>query len=408
LVLGVFFLNKTFLIAQVILFHITNPLGFNESPPLSFAKMKRLLIVILWLMALALIGAFLFYSARLTQIFFPDTRQPEWAIQHEISEKPGLIEWSGGSLDTGESSSTRASRPTGDLDTVAHSFEKSDRSLADLQALEALIAVRCRENPESVIDTLRQIRDPDLSAYLLAHAMSVIAEQRPYDALVWSRKLAGDNVSLRSSLYVAICKTQAAGADYARVQQWMAQIKEPSDKIEVYTMLIDSWAEKNPKQLISGLMQMEPGRDRDDLIARTAMLWGQTQPEDASTFAASLPAGSVRMYAIENAIGSWAHSDLPAVAEWLNSLGEDRDVDMAVSRLVSATNFEEMGAESIPVMWEWTQSIEQSQIYFDTVLDILRRLKESDASLVRRYLDDASARLSAEDYERLKSEVELP
>ena len=108
----------------------------------------------------------------------------------------------------------------------------------------------------------------------------------------------------------------------------------------------------DPQRWIARLSQV-PEELRARGTEAIARAWSQQRPEEATQWAASLPAGDTRMAAIAAAIPNWAAQDAHGAAEWLSAFppGAERDK--------SARAFVDVVAEQYPRdAWQWALSIQ--------------------------------------------------
>jgi RNA polymerase sigma factor (sigma-70 family) len=108
----------------------------------------------------------------------------------------------------------------------------------------------------------------------------------------------------------------------------------------------------SPQQWITRL-SLVPESSRGKAMESIARAWGEQSPEEAFTWAASLPAGQARSGAVGAVATSWAHRDPHSAADWVASLPMGADRDQSANSLVFAV------ADKYPrEAWDWALSIQ--------------------------------------------------
>jgi hypothetical protein len=137
----------------------------------------------------------------------------------------------------------------------------------------------------------------------------------------------------------------------------------------------------NPQQWIARLSLVSEA-SRGKAMESIARAWGEQSPEDAFTWAASLPAGDARSGAVGAVTTSWAHRDPHSAADWIGSLPIGADRDQSANSLVFAV------ADKFPrEAWDWALSIQNEQQRNNAAAHAARMMATRDPVTARQWID---------------------
>ena len=137
----------------------------------------------------------------------------------------------------------------------------------------------------------------------------------------------------------------------------------------------------SPQQWIARL-SLVPEGSRGKAIQSIARAWGEQSPEQAFTWAASLPAGETRSGAVGAVATSWAHRDPHSAADWVASMPMGADRDQSASSLVLAV------ADKHPrEAWDWALSIQNEQQRNNAAMHAARMMATRDPATARQWIE---------------------
>jgi RNA polymerase sigma factor (sigma-70 family) len=153
----------------------------------------------------------------------------------------------------------------------------------------------------------------------------------------------------------------------------------------------------DPQKWLSRLSLL-PEASRPNATELLARAWGQQTPEEALSWAATLPAGDLQNGAMAAVTAGWATKDAQGAAEWLASLPAGTQRDRDAEALASAV------ARDFPrEAWTWVTSISDDSIRLRAATDTLNLMASRDPVSARQWID--SAPFTAENKAQLQAIV---
>ena len=136
-----------------------------------------------------------------------------------------------------------------------------------------------------------------------------------------------------------------------------------------YNGVIGSLASENPQRASAMALELEPGKDRRNLIGNIAESWGRQSPAEALSWVQSLEEGDERDSALSKTLGGWAQAEPAEAAAYLDQMDEEergehvgavagpwarQDPAGAATWLVDQPEGDGKNEGMRQVMWMWT------------------------------------------------------
>ncbi len=113
-----------------------------------------------------------------------------------------------------------------------------------------------------------------------------------------------------------------------------------------------------------------------------ARVWAHQSPADAIRWAASMPAGEVRVQAVAAIASSWAAQDSPAAAAWIDAMPAGSERDRSAQSLVFAM------AEEFPrEAWEWAMNISDADTRTRAAAHVAKMMAARDSVTARSWIE---------------------
>jgi len=137
----------------------------------------------------------------------------------------------------------------------------------------------------------------------------------------------------------------------------------------------------DPQTWIGRLSQL-PEDSRLHGVETIARAWAGQRPEDAATWAATLPAGEQRSMAAAAVTSAWAAKDAPGAAQWVATMAPGTERDASAGSLALAI------ADKYPRdAWQWALSIADAGERDRTAAQVVMRTAARDPDTARQWID---------------------
>lgn len=200
----------------------------------------------------------------------------------------------------------------------------------------------------SVIAWATALPRGELRSRLLPAVISVVAEQRPRDALAMASELSGENRNLAlSALFAEWSSADPAGAaaeaqrlpsvaeqnlalrqvvgkwadlDLAAAIDWVKRLPAlaPPDSIDIHVgpleVLLEKWTAQTPLDAMRYLTSLPEGTRRIQMLSTAAGQWAEQSPREALAWAAGLSAETDRNVALRGVLAGVAQTDSATAA----------------------------------------------------------------------------------------------
>ncbi len=154
----------------------------------------------------------------------------------------------------------------------------------------------------------------------------------------------------------------------------------------------------DPQKWIARLSLL-PEASRPKATESLARAWAQQTPEEAISWAASLPPGDTQNGAMAALTSAWAAKDAPGAAEWIASLPAGAERDRSAESFASAV------AQTFPrEAWDWAISISDSAGRLRAATDVIKIMAVRDPATARQCIETGP--FSVEAKAELQSAVE--
>jgi RNA polymerase sigma factor (sigma-70 family) len=121
-----------------------------------------------------------------------------------------------------------------------------------------------------------------------------------------------------------------------------------------------------------------------------ARAWAEQRPEDAISWAASMPTGETRVVAVTAIASTWAAKDSPAASVWIAGMPPGADRDRSAQSLVFAM------AEEFPrEAWEWAVNIDDTEIRILAASHAAKMMSARDFATARSWIENGPFTLEA-------------
>ena len=173
----------------------------------------------------------------------------------------------------------------------------------------------------------------------------------------------------------------AEAGEFASAAQFAAAGR-PAQR-EVWTALAFSrWSEQQPQAATLAADSLADPTLRDLAWRAAVVNWAQNQPDSLADYAARLPSGETRAYALDEALRLWIERDLPAASRWLDQREPSHDTDLAVSLIAT---HRALAVRHPDVAISWAESIAEPMLRSRTLARVVQAWTDSDPVAATRY-----------------------
>ena len=179
------------------------------------------------------------------------------------------------------------------------------------------------EDPEAAFASLQKIGMME-RAFGSMSVLAAVASTDPQAAADWL--MAPDNLMAmvpRAGDFMATTVTKEwAKRDPDAALAWAKGLPE-GKRAGAYNGVLGSLAADDPQRASQMAMELEAGKDRENLIGNIAESWSKKSPAEAMAWAQGLEAGKERDTAISKSLGGWAQAAPLEAAAFLDQMGEE-------------------------------------------------------------------------------------
>ena len=140
----------------------------------------------------------------------------------------------------------------------------------------------------------------------------------------------------------------------------------------------------------TALLSQLPDTSRVRSAEALARAWADQAPADAISWAASMPAGEVRVEAVAVIASTWAAKDSPAASVWIATMPAGAERDSSAQSLVFSM------AEEFPrEAWEWAMSISDAEGRTRAATHAAKMMAARDSVTARAWIENGPFTLQA-------------
>ena len=163
------------------------------------------------------------------------------------------------------------------------------------------------------------------------------------------------------------------------------------------------WGGKQPADALEALTSISDPPLHTAAFQALVASWAAANDFTAlAKYAATLPAGEDRTFALTQAVNNWSLQDPAELGEWLNSLPPSSELDHAISKLVTQTD----GVNRSPeIALGWVAGITDATLRRDSLLHVMKEWLNSDPPAAREYFGKISW-LAANERADLQSQLQ--
>jgi hypothetical protein len=207
--------------------------------------------------------------------------------------------------------------------------------------------------------------------------LRVLASQDPEKAKAWLTTLT-DNPEAKNGwmghFYAGTVATEWVRQDPEAALAWANSLPE-SQRRGALGGALETIAATNPVQAAEFAMDLDPGKERSEVIGKIAESWAESAPKEAMEWAMTLP-GEDGESAIRQAISGWAEIDAAAAAAFVDAIPVAERSDSHIREVANRWANQEPAAaaqwlDSQPdgrgktdamghVVWNWTNADPQA------------------------------------------------
>ena len=226
-----------------------------------------------------------------------------------------------------------------DSEAAFASLEKLDLTSRAFGSMSVLAAVASKD-PRAAADWLTDPKNivaafPQAGEFMATTVTKEWAKNDVSAALEWAKTLPEGK---RAGAYNGVIGSLAS-EDPARASAMAMDLEPGKDRTNLVGNIAEAWGKQSPADAIRWVQQMEEGKERDAALGKALGGWAQTEPEKAAAYLDELP-DEERAGHVGQVAGSWAQQDPSGAAGWLGDQPEGDSKNDGMRR----------------VMWMWTST----------------------------------------------------
>ena len=161
----------------------------------------------------------------------------------------------------------------------------------------------------------------------------------------------------------------------------------PSDALtDSVNMIFSRWTYDQPQAALDAVKDISDPQLQAAAFREAVTTWKAHDPAGLATYAAALPVGDNRNYALSQAMDNWSLQDPEGMANWLNTLPTGGDFDAGVAMMLTKTD----GANRPPeVAMQWVENISDPALRQDSLQRVVGEWNQSDPAAARQYVTNA-------------------
>ncbi len=214
-------------------------------------------------------------------------------------------------------------------------------------------------------------------------AVLVGASEIPENALRLARYLtSGDSPLAKEYGLLAIAALSESG-EFESATRFAAG--GPADLCDEWlNEAFSQWSEHDPAAALRAFEGITNPEVRSRALQGLVNGWAEANPVGLAEYAWRLPAGADRALALGRALPNWVTLDPIAASEWLNSRGEDPNLDVGIS---SVAMMPSLVAHRPEVAVEWAQSITDVTMRAGALRSIAEQWSHDAPAAFRQWLE---------------------
>jgi hypothetical protein len=151
-------------------------------------------------------------------------------------------------------------------------------------------------------------------------------------------------------------------------------------------VIFNSWAQSHPQDALDAVKDIADPQSQAAAFHEAVTTWKANDPAGLATYAAALPAGENRNYALSQAMDNWSLQDPEGLANWLNTLPLGGEFDTGTAMMLTRTD----GANRPPdVAMQWVENINDPALRQNSLLRVVGEWNQSDPAAARKYVTSA-------------------
>ena len=227
----------------------------------------------------------------------------------------------------GEEDSEAAFESLSKLDLMSRAFG-SMSVLAAVASKDPSAAASWLTDPKNIVAAF-----PQAGEFMATTVSKEWAKNDVDAALAWAKTLPKGK---RAGAYNGVIGSLAVD-DPKRASQMALELDPGKDRQNLIGNIAESWGKNSPAEAIEWVQSMEEGDERDAALGKTLSGWAQTEPQKAAAYLDEMPEEQ-RADHVGDVAGSWAQQDPAGAAGWLGDQPEGDSKNSGMRR----------------VMWMWT------------------------------------------------------
>jgi len=272
------------------------------------------------------------------------------------------------------------------------------------QALTSIFEAWAEKNPAAAWDWVMTRENGD--AGHLRTVLTAVAKNDPGTAERYAADYARQNPDLASNAYLAVLDGVMFTGNFEGAERVVAGAKVPDEEQRnlLLNFLGGQWASYQPEDASKWALTLPAGAVRDQVLDAVGQAWSDSDPVGAADFAASLPAGPVRQKALVQAISKWTLDDPLQASQWVIQYDAHQDFDQAAAAI--ATSADVMN-RNVGLALKWADTIQQDGLRNQTTIAVLSTWYANDPASAISYIK-TSPDLGATDRQAIAKAIPIP
>jgi hypothetical protein len=146
------------------------------------------------------------------------------------------------------------------------------------------------------------------------------------------------------------------------------------------------WAQSQPQAAMSAVNDHTDPQLRAAAFRQATTTWNANDPAGLAAYAATLPAGEDRDYALKAAVQNWSLQDPAGLADWLNGLPPGAEFDAGVAAMIARTDAANRPPE---LAMQWVENIGDPSLRQSSLAQVMSEWNQSDPAAARQYVANA-------------------
>jgi len=219
---------------------------------------------------------------------------------------------------------------TRDIEAALEEIRANMTNQFDPEAMFAMHMLMMRwgeEDSDAAFESLKKL-DMMSRAFGSLSVLAAVASDDPNAAAAW---LTDKNNTMAafgpaSEFMATTVSKEWAKTDVNAALEW-AKTLPKGKRVGAYNGVIGSLASEDPQRASAMAMDLEPGKDRRNLVGNIAESWGKRSPTEALEWVNTMEEGDERVTAMSKTLGGWAQAEPTEAAAYLDQMEEAERAD---------------------------------------------------------------------------------